>query len=106
MTLDHDLVTWLLFGAGIVGALWLFFAIWTMRIAQRRGGRTGRWFLYGLLLGPIGVVLAIWMVRPCPTCGMIVLRDVLVCPSCGKDVPRLQSEENSEDYLKTYRKTW
>ena len=104
--MTDDLASWLLLGTAMLSALWIAFAIWTLRVAHRYGGSSGRWFVYGMLLGPIGVLLSYRMVRPCPSCDTIVLRDVRVCPSCGKDVPRLQPGENAEDYLKTYRKTW
>jgi|SaaInlStandDraft_6_1057023.scaffolds.fasta_scaffold172286_2 hypothetical protein len=99
-------LTWLIVGGGGLTALWLSLAWWTMRIAQRHGGHPGRWFLYGVLLGPIGIWLAFRMVRPCPACQAIVLRDVHLCPACGHEIPRLGTSERPEDYLKTYRKNW
>lgn len=101
-----DWIEWLVVGGVALSILWLLSAVWTTKIALRRGGRGGRWFLYGILLGPFGVWLAYWMVRPCPACSAPVLRDVFVCPACTAPIPRLAAEDRPEDYLKTYRKNW
>ena len=104
--MQHDLLAWLVIGGGAGGAGWSLLALWTMRIGQRHGGHGGRWFLYGIMLGPFGVWLAHHMVRPCPGCGATVLRDVHRCPACHEQIPRLGADERPEDYLKTYRKNW
>ena len=104
--MDDDLVRWLLLGSAVLAILWVLAALWTLHVARRHGGSCARWFLYGTLLGPIGVLLSYRMVRACPTCGAVVLRDVLTCPSCENQVPRMDPNDHPEDYMKTYRKTW
>ena len=78
----------------------------TFYIARKKGGKPAQWALFGLLLGPVGIYLTAWLDRPCPTCQRRVLRDVLVCPGCGEEIPRRDPEDNPVGPLWTYRRNW
>jgi len=73
--------------------------IWMLKDADRRGKNPVVWFIIGLILGIIGLI--IWyLIRPktfkeetkkkdtdriCPNCGRVIPLDAMVCPYCGKD---------------------
>ena len=97
---------WILLGIAGCGLVWLATAGATLWLAHRRGGSPGRWTVYGLLLGPVGIVLALRHVRPCPGCGATVLNEVRVCPACGHDIPRRDPADNPVGPLWSYRKDW
>lgn len=81
----------------------LVIAIWMLKDADKRGKNGGLWFLVGLILGIIGLI--IWFIirpsfndkqktksstdkdrdRRCPSCGRIIPFDARVCPYCKKD---------------------
>jgi rRNA maturation protein Nop10 len=92
--------------AFLLGLLWLGFAAAAIRLAVRRGGRPFQWSLLGLLLGPVGLCLALWLARACPSCGAPVLRDVRTCPRCGDRVPAQDPKDNPRGPLWSYRRNW
>jgi predicted RNA-binding Zn-ribbon protein involved in translation (DUF1610 family) len=65
-------------------------ALIAMGIGSRKN-EAGKSFVVGLLLGPLGVLLAMvsqgdrW---PCPHCSEPVLSTAKVCPHCGRDIVR------------------
>jgi hypothetical protein len=71
---------WIIFGiaCGIVAAM----------IGSRKGvGRAG--FSVGILLGPIGILIAIFMEgnrKECPYCKELIHKDARVCPHCQREV--------------------
>ena len=98
-------IDWLIMIGGSVAAIWMACGVWTAIAATQRGGRPIQWAVIGLFLGPLGpfVVLKV-LSRQCPSCQAHVMRTLLVCPACGKDVPRLA--ENPDGPLWTYRRNW
>lgn len=78
---------------GILTALacgWVLCAILAGTIASGKNRSYGRWFLVGLLLGPIAVL---WITRlhkyvppeerrPCPKCGRTIEKSATVCRHC------------------------
>jgi hypothetical protein len=67
---------------------WLLCGIVAAMIGRRKGaGCVG--FVVGLILGPIGIIIALVMKgnrKACPFCKELVNRDATVCPHCQKDI--------------------
>jgi hypothetical protein len=72
---------------GIV--LWLCFGIVGAMIGSRKGsGCAG--FALGIILGPIGLLIALVMKGKrvnCPYCKELISKDATVCPKCQRDQP-------------------
>lgn len=85
--------------------LWMGCAIATARLAHKRGASAYLWMAFGVMLGPVGLLLVLKvMVHECPHCQAPVLRAVFRCPRCGNEVPRL--EKNPIGPFWTYRRHW
>lgn len=69
-------------------------------IASSKGGSGGMGFLAGVLLGPIGIIVALFMgneaarvekvvssgqMKKCPMCAEAVLMDAVICKHCRHD---------------------
>jgi hypothetical protein len=77
-------------GGDIVGTFYFLIvcAVAAAAIAGRRD-RAGTGFLLGLILGPIGVIIACVLKgnrAECPYCKELVRKDASVCPHCRKDL--------------------
>lgn len=96
----------LLATVGLFLLLWIAGAVATVLLARRRGGALGKWLTLGVLLGPVGLWLAVRHVRPCPACSRIVLNEVPRCPDCGATIPRRDPADNPVGPLWSYRKDW
>ena len=68
--------------------IWIVCGIGAAAIASSKGRSAGAWFLGGLLLGPIGLLIVGFMgapapsvssVRKCPFCAETILREAKVC---------------------------
>lgn len=90
----------------LLAALWIAAAGATTWLAVRRGGTPLKWSALGLLLGPLGAYVAWRLVRPCPQCGVPVLREVATCPACAAQIPRLDPADNPRGPLWSYRRDW
>lgn len=101
-----DRLAMLVLGLAAAATLWAGTAGITVWLARRRGGSALKWGLFGLLLGPLGVLLALRMVRPCPRCAAPVLREIHDCPRCGAQIPRLDPGQNPSGPLWSYRRDW
>ena len=75
--------------------IWIVCGIGAAAIASSKGRSAGAWFLGGLLLGPIGLLIVGFMgapapsvssVRKCPFCAETILREAKVCKHCGREV--------------------
>ncbi|NKB66352.1 MAG: hypothetical protein GKR89_04780 [Candidatus Latescibacteria bacterium] len=70
-------------------ALWLICGAFGGAIANARTGAGGKGFVLGLLLGPLGLILAFFVgARSCPHCHGKVHNNARVCRHCGRDIPR------------------
>lgn len=83
--------------------LWILCGVAGMIILQNKGRGGCAGFLLGLLLGPIGIVIALVMgrnsdkleneamgsgnVRRCPWCAELIRIEAIACKHCGRDVP-------------------
>lgn len=86
-----------------IGIVFYFFisliiAYWMLKDADKRGRNGVIWFIIGLLLGIIGLI--IWFIirpktykektrgkeaeRTCPNCGRVIPEDARTCPYCSK----------------------
>jgi hypothetical protein len=76
-----------------------FLLFWTLcaivaSIIGNKKGEAGWGCLWGILLGPIGILIAILSDgnrKPCPFCQEKVHEAATVCPHCRKDLPRATS---------------
>ena len=80
--------------------MWSFFGVTSAVIADTRGSGAGVGFLLGVLLGPIGLVVAAVLpvnpaalternikegrLRRCMRCREAIQHDALQCPHCGQ----------------------
>ncbi len=66
---------------------WLLCGVVSAMIGEKKGeGCLG--FFFGLLLGPIGIVIALLSKgnrKVCPFCKELINRDATVCPKCQRD---------------------
>lgn len=80
--------------------LWIICGGVAAFVASARGGNGGLGFVAGVLLGPLGIVLAFFMgseagrvasqvssgqAKRCPMCAEAVLVDAVICKHCGHD---------------------
>ncbi len=79
---------------------WVLCGVVAAVIASNKGGSGVLGFIVGLLLGPIGVIIAFFMGnekaavaaqitsgdrKKCPRCAELVQPDALVCKHCGNE---------------------
>lgn len=71
-----------------LGILWLFSALLCAGLAHERRRNVVAYFLLGLILGPIGVAIALLAPRPrlCPHCREAIRPEATACPHCQRDV--------------------
>jgi hypothetical protein len=67
--------------------VWLCCGIGAAIIASNRGERNLTAFLVGLLLGPIGVLLALTGGKRCPHCMSKIHAAANICPKCLREIP-------------------
>jgi hypothetical protein len=70
----------------IVG--WLACGLIAASIGQRKGEGCGA-FIVGVLLGPLGILLALVSKgnrKTCPFCKELIHKDAVVCPRCQRDL--------------------
>ena len=72
----------------LTALVWIASAIAAALVGSSKG-EAGMGFLFGLGLGPIGLLLAIVSRGDrvdCPSCGEPIRRRAIVCKHCGRDV--------------------
>lgn len=91
-------------GAGMI-VVWIACGIAAGAVASNKGRSVGGWTFIGVLLGPVGVLLALVVApnqsametsaiasgasRQCPYCAEIVRSQAVVCKHCGRDLEPL-----------------
>lgn len=64
---------------------------------EKGGNRPGLWFLWGLLFGPIAVILALFLSGPkCPKCQSHIHKDAQICPKCNSELVKPPAEVKVE----------
>ncbi len=82
--------------------IWLVCGIIAAVIAMNKGRSGCGWFLVGVLLGPLGIILALVVsedktevekrnmqsgeMKKCPFCAELVLKEAVVCKHCGRSL--------------------
>jgi len=73
---------------GLLCVFWFICAIVGGMIGERKG-ETLAGFLFGLLFGPLGILIEVFSKgnrMACPYCKELVHPDATVCPHCQKDI--------------------
>lgn len=82
--------------------VWLICGFIAAAIGGRKG-ESGVAFIYGLLLGPLGIVLAICSSgnrRPCPFCKEPMQQGAALCPHCRSEIPEAHRGKKEMSWLK------
>lgn len=72
----------------------------TAAIAYFKGRSAVGWFLAGLFLGIIGILLVVLLpkLKRCPQCGMNLRQDAVVCYYCGYDITEHLRQRSADEY--------
>jgi hypothetical protein len=92
---------------------WFLFGVVSAMIASNRGNSSCGGFILGVLLGPFGLLIALFSSRSdeelrrrsgdtkkCPYCAEFVKHDAIVCKHCSSTFP--QNEEFNIDRFRQY----
>ncbi len=86
-------------------SIWLGLGMISAAVACRLGGSIFQWVVFGVLLGPVGLLLVFRILaHKCSSCDAPVLRAVRICPRCGESILRLK--HNPVGLFWTYRRDW
>jgi len=68
--------------------IWILCGLTSAYIARGRGAGGCGWFALGVILGPIGFLLALLVTgRECPSCHSKIHDKATRCPKCGTEIP-------------------
>ena len=85
--------------------IWIICGIICTVVAQGKGRDGCGWFALGILLGPLGIILALVVSadhkaqekkalagdsRKCPACAELIKREATKCRFCGEELPKLE----------------
>jgi hypothetical protein len=73
--------------------IWAVFGIAGALIASNRGSSKGTWFLVSIVLGPIGVLMALTGGKRCPQCQSRIHLEAMICPKCQAEQPGSAAED-------------
>lgn len=91
--------------------LWIGFGIISAMIANNKGNSGCAWFIAGILLGPIGLLMAFFTsdnekeknlrkgnTKKCPYCAEYIKQEATVCKHCGRSLGSDDSEFDIERF--------
>jgi hypothetical protein len=91
--------------------IWLAFGVVSAMIANSKGNSGCAWFVVGVLLGPIGLLMSFFTsdnekeknfqkgnTKKCPYCAEYVKEEAIVCKHCGRSLGRGDSDFDIERY--------
>lgn len=81
----------------------LLFAFVCANIAPKKGKDKAPWFIFGLLTGPIALIVLLLMPEDnmgmgqvkCPYCAEFVKREAIVCKHCRRDLVQRHDDEDT-----------
>lgn len=64
--------------------LWILCGVFVALIAKKRGAKWPLWLMYGLVLGPIALLLTAFSYggKICPYCKITIHKKAVKCPKC------------------------
>lgn len=75
---------------------WVLFGLLAAYVASNRGEGAVTWFIFGVLFGPIALVLALFTGQRCPHCQTRISRQASVCPNCQREITQSPQESETE----------
>ena len=77
--------------------IWFLFGVVTAVIASNKGDSGCGWFLIGVILGPFGLLLAIFATgKQCPHCRSRIHKGASRCPKCQQPLGGTTFEAKDE----------
>lgn len=82
--------------------IWIACGVVAAIIGSRKGEGCAAFFI-GIILGPIGILLALGSSgnrRPCPFCKEMIHKEAVVCPHCQRDLVQPEAEARNLEPVK------
>jgi len=79
-------------------SFWLVFGITSAIVASNHGSSGFLWFIFGVLFGPIALILAFTCGKKCPYCASKISTEAIVCPKCQKSLQEKPQENTQEKH--------
>ncbi len=75
---------------------WILCGLISTYIATSRGSNGCLWFVLGVLLGPVALVLALFEGSQCPYCRSLIHAKAVVCPKCQRELNQVFAKDSSK----------
>ena len=77
--------------------VWIAFGTASAITAISRGEGGCGWFIAGVVLGPIGLILAFYTGKKCPDCASRISKEAKVCPKCRARLPKTPEKKEKPE---------
>ena len=77
--------------------VWIAFGTASAITAINRGEGGCGWFIAGVVLGPIGLILAFYTGKKCPDCASRISKEAKVCPKCRARLPKAPEKKEKPE---------